>query len=90
MNEIDMYGYVKRFPKFGELDILFLGDYIEKDPIIVLKSVLAQGFDVVLIDSMAEVCTNVVDFHGGTNKNANHPYELEAQKSEENWRKYVG
>jgi len=25
---------------------------------------------VVLIDSMAEVCTNIVDFHGGTMKNA--------------------
>ena len=70
MTSIDMFGYVKRFPKFGQLDILFMGDYIEKDPIIVLKSVLAQGFDVVLIDSMAEVCTNIVDFHGGTFKNA--------------------
>ena len=70
MTSIDMFGYVKRFPKFGQLDILFLGDYIEKDPIVVLKSVLAQGFDVVLIDSMAEVCTNIVDFHGGTFKNA--------------------
>ena len=49
-----MFGYVKRYPKFGQLDILFMGDYIEKDPMVVLKSVLAQGFDVVLIDSMAE------------------------------------
>ena len=70
MTSIDMYGYVKRYPKFGQLDILFMGDYIEKDPIVVLKSVLAQGFDVVLIDSMAEVCTNIVDYHGGTMKNA--------------------
>ena len=70
MTSIDLYGYVKRFPKFGSLDILFMGDYIEKDPMVVLKSVLAQGFDVVLIDSMAEVCTNIVDFHGGTFKNA--------------------
>ena len=70
MTSIDMYGYVKRYPKFGQLDILFMGDYIEKDPMIVLTSVLAQGFDVVLIDSMAEVCTNIVDYHGGTFKNA--------------------
>ena len=70
MNSIDMHGYVKRFPKFGQVPILFLGDYVEKDPIVILKSVLSEGFDVVLIDSMAEVCTNVVDFHGGTNKNA--------------------
>ena len=70
MTSIDMFGYVKRFPKFGQLDILFMGDYIEKDPVVVLSSVLTQGFDVVLIDSMAEVCTNIVDFHGGTMKNA--------------------
>ena len=70
MNSIDMHGYVKRFPKFGQVPILFLGDYIEKDPMVILKSVLTEGFDVVMIDSMAEVCTNIVDFHGGTNKNA--------------------
>ena len=70
MNSIDMHGYVKRFPKFGQVPILFLGDYVEKDPIVILKSVLSEGYDVVLIDSMAEVCVNIVDFHGGTNKNA--------------------
>ena len=70
MNSIDMHGYVKRFPKFGQVPILFLGDYIEKDPIVILKSVLSEGYDVVLIDSMAEVCVSIVDFHGGTNKNA--------------------
>ena len=70
MNSIDMHGYVKRFPKFGQVPILFLGDYVEKDPMVILKSVLSEGFDVVLIDSMAEVCVSIVDFHGGTNKNA--------------------
>tara|TARA_Y100001937_G_scaffold108519_1_gene152271 strand:+ start:1778 stop:2542 length:765 start_codon:yes stop_codon:yes gene_type:complete len=70
MTSIDMFGYVKRFPKFGKLPILFMGDYIEKDPMVVLTSVLSEGFDVVLIDSMAEVCTNIVDYHGGTMKNA--------------------
>ncbi len=65
-----MFGYVKRFPKFGKLPILFLGDYIEKDPIVILKSVLSEGWDAVLIDSMAEVVTSVVDFHGGTSKSA--------------------
>ena len=70
MTSIDLFGYVKRYPKFGKLDILFMGDYIEHDPVAVLTSVLSEGFDVVLIDSMAEVCTNIVDFHGGTMKNA--------------------
>ena len=70
MNSIDLFGFVKRFPKFGQLDILFMGDFIGKDPMVILKSVLSEGWDTVLIDSMAEVCTNIVDFHGGTNKNA--------------------
>lgn len=70
MTSIDLYGYVKRYPKFGKLPILFLGDYTENDPIQVIDSTLTEGFDVVLIDSMAEVCTTIVDFHGGTNKNA--------------------
>ena len=30
----------------------------------------SEGYDAVLIDSMAEVCVNIVDFHGGTNKSA--------------------
>ena len=70
MTSIDLYGYVKRYPKFGKLPILFLGDYIENDPLQVIETTLEEGFDVVLIDSMAEVCTTIVDFHGGTNKNA--------------------
>ena len=71
MNRIDMHGYVKRFPKFGDLDILFMGDYIEKDPLVVIKSILSQGWDVVLIDSMAEVCGAIADFHTGmSNKRA--------------------
>jgi DNA repair protein RadA/Sms len=70
MTSIDLYGYVKRYPKFGSLDILFMGDYLDKDPIAILKSVLHEVFDFVLIDSMAEVCNSIVDFHGGTNKSA--------------------
>ena len=33
MNQIDMVGMVKRFPKFGQLPILFMGDWIEHDPL---------------------------------------------------------
>ena len=38
MNAIDMVGYVKRFPKFGKLDILFMGDYTEVNPDVVFKN----------------------------------------------------
>ena len=58
MNEIDMYGYVKRYPKFGEMDILFMGHYVEENAEQVLEAALKPGYDVVLIDSMAEVCTD--------------------------------
>lgn len=61
MNEIDMYGYVKRYPKFGEMDILFMGHYVEENAEQVLEAALKPGYDVVLIDSMAEVCTAIAD-----------------------------
>ena len=70
MNQIDMVGMVKRFPKFGQLPILFMGDWIENDPLVILKSILSEGWDSVLIDSFAELAVAVVDFHGGTMKNA--------------------
>ena len=68
MNAIDMVGYVKRFPKFGDVDILFMGDYSEVNPDVVLRTVLKEGYDLVLIDSMAEVADMYTDYFGGTNK----------------------
>ena len=65
MNQIDMFGYVKRYPKFGNLPILFLGDHTEDNNLQVLESILEEGWDVVLIDSMAEVQNAVVDTHKG-------------------------
>ena len=70
MNQIDMVGMVKRFPKFGQLPILFMGDWIEHDPLVILKSILSEGWDAVLVDSFAELAVAVVDFHGGTMKSA--------------------
>ena len=61
MNQIDMYGYVKRFPKFGKLPILFMGDHCEDNALQVCESILSEGWDVVLIDSMAEIQNAVVD-----------------------------
>ena len=71
MNAIDMVGYAKRYPKFNNVDILFLGDYADENPMLVLRKVLEQGFDCVLIDSLAEVANAIVDFEGkGTYKSA--------------------
>lgn len=55
MDRFDLYKYVERYPKFGTIDILFLGDYIEDDPKSVIEEMLDSGYDVVLIDSFVEV-----------------------------------
>lgn len=54
MTRIDLHGYVKRYPKFGNVDIIFLGEYLDDDPKAVIEEVLKPGYDVVLIDSFAE------------------------------------
>ena len=63
MNDIDMYGYVKRFPKFGKVPIMFMGDYSDY-PKQAVEQVLDTGYDVVLIDSWAEVTAMVKDQMG--------------------------
>ena len=55
MDRIDLYDYVKRYPKFGTLDILFLGEYLDQNPKLVIEYILKRGYDIVLIDSFVEV-----------------------------------
>lgn len=55
MDRVDLYRYVERYPKFGELDILFLGEHIDENPKVVIETELKKGYDIVLIDSFAEV-----------------------------------
>ena len=55
MTRIDLWGYVKRYPKFGEVPVLFLGEYLDANPKQVIEDSLKPGYDVVLIDSFAEV-----------------------------------
>ena len=77
MNAIDMVGYVKRFPKFGAVDILFMGDYADVNPDVVLRTALKEGYDCVLIDSLAEISDSYVDYFGGTGKsNTNRILQL--------------
>lgn len=72
MNRIDMYRYCRRFPEFSRLDTLFLGDYAtaESNPQYALENVLEAGYDVVLIDSWAEVASTVRDHNGWGSKRA--------------------
>lgn len=55
MSQIDMARYLKRFPHWGQLPILFLGDYTDECPKSVVESALDQGWDLVLTDSYTEV-----------------------------------
>lgn len=55
MNQIDMARYLKRFPNWGQLPILFLADYTDLNPKQVIEQTLAEGWDLVLTDSYTEV-----------------------------------
>lgn len=59
MTRIDLFQYVQRFPKFGSIPILFLGEYSDSNPKRIMEEVLAEGYDCVLIDSFAEVQSTV-------------------------------
>ena len=55
MNQIDMARYLKRFPNWGQLPIMFLSDYTDNCPKSAIEEVLKQGWDIVLTDSYTEV-----------------------------------
>lgn len=59
MNEIDLAIYVQRFPKFQDLDILFIEASFEEDAathnLETVRSILEQGWDIVAIDSFYEL-----------------------------------
>jgi hypothetical protein len=59
MNQIDMYGYVKRYPSFGKIPTLFLCDYLDEDPKEVIEQTFNQGWDIILIDSFIEIQESV-------------------------------
>lgn len=68
MTRIDIFKYVSRYPKFGEIDTLFLGEYDDSDPKEVIEVVINQGWDVVLIDSFVEVTDAVREINNMTAK----------------------
>jgi len=55
MNQLDMGRYLKRFPHWGQLPILFLSDYTDDNPKEVIEQTLMQGWDLVLTDSYTEI-----------------------------------
>ena len=65
MNEMDMARYLKRFPNWASLPILFMNNY-EAHANLVIEQVLSQGWDVVLTDSYTEVNDTVKEHTGWT------------------------
>ncbi|MGM9767882.1 MAG: hypothetical protein ACI3Z0_05410 [Candidatus Cryptobacteroides sp.] len=74
MNEIDLAVYVKRFPKFQDIDILFIESEFDEGcqthNYHTLTGVLDQGWDIVAIDSFYELQCIVKEEEGITQKKA--------------------
>ena len=66
MTQLDMARYLKRFPHWASLPILFMSDYTEANPQAVIESVLDEGWDLVLTDSFSEVNDTVKEACGLT------------------------
>lgn len=61
MGRKQMYKYTNRFPQFGNIQTLFMSDYLEYNTKDVIEQILNQGWDCVLIDSIAEIIDGVRD-----------------------------
>lgn len=74
MNEIDLAIYVQRFPKFQDLDILFVEAGFDEESLThnleTIKGILERGWDIVAIDSFYELQGIIKDEEGLTLKKA--------------------
>jgi predicted ATP-dependent serine protease len=57
MNQIDLAVYVQRFPKFGDIDILFIDSNFEEETHNweTMRDALSEGWDIVDVDSFYEL-----------------------------------
>ena len=77
MNQVDLYLYVKRYPKFGELDIFFPQEIEDNEcPKQVLEEILNEGYDIVLIDSFVELQETIRE-SGRMTRNSSEKYLLD-------------
>ena len=70
MGKKQMFKYSQRFPQFQILKTLFVSDYINYNTKDVIEQSLNMGWDLVLIDSIAEVIGGVRDDNGWDRKTA--------------------
>ncbi len=69
MNQVDLYLYVQRFPKFGDIDIFFPQELPEGEcPKQALEELLQQGWDIVLYDSFVEIQEIIREVGGMSSK----------------------
>jgi len=61
MGKKQMFKYTQRFPQFGNIETLFMQDFLEYNTKDVIEQVLDRGYDLVLIDSAAEIIDGVRD-----------------------------
>lgn len=61
MGKKQMFKYTERFKQFGVIETLFMQDYLEYNTKDVIEQVLNLGYDLVLIDSAAEIIEGVRD-----------------------------
>ena len=61
MGKKQMFKYTQRFPQFGNIETLFMQDFLEYNTKDVIEQVLDCGYDLVLVDSAAEIIDGVRD-----------------------------
>ena len=69
MDQIGHYKYCRRMPSFGCVQTLFLKDHMENIKETV-EYVFSLGYDVIAVDSVAEILDMYKDQNGGTSKQA--------------------
>jgi predicted ATP-dependent serine protease len=70
MGRKQMFKYTQRFNQFGVIKTIFTNDYLEYNTKDVIEQIINQGWDVILIDSIAEIIDGVRDDNGWDRKMA--------------------
>ena len=70
MMRTQMFKYMQRFPVFGCVKTLFSNDFTQYNMKDVMEQILQEGYDYVLIDSIAEVLESVKEDNGYSIKEA--------------------
>jgi DNA repair protein RadA/Sms len=70
MGKKQMFKYTQRFPQFGFVETMFVSDFTDYNIKEVLEQVLDLGWDLILIDSVAEVLDGVRNDNGWDRKTA--------------------